>query len=649
MGAQPRIAAHHDDVLIFHLRHSSAVLVDHHSANHDRVESCLPSAGVEALPPSKTPRPNVRVLTTPMALYASPTMDTAPGSPPDLTNSLSSKKSSSYNSSSLSEDGPNELANFEDINLDDVPGAEQSDLFAKANAYTIRPDARRPGAISHGLNSHQSLRLLTDVNKRSPTAVKPQDPPKPGRSTHFGPQSPPKLNPSSSNPLLPSLMPSDKRSRSPSPTPVFSTSPQSLHSQPSPRRLSVKDNAPLRRSSWQPGRKTVKELEDEYHDSDEELPEDAVVWNIPLSPRPPRERSLSRTSTEPAFIAEPSADGCTPRRRTSSAAAVASTVIPDMGFDATPKPRALPRSMSVNVPPDTNLRRPHTKSWNAAMSDLSAEARVLTTALEAFASERDNAHEDAVQAGTTSSLHLADTTKRVASTSTVDLPPLRRGDIMVDPLPVSKEKEAVLTRTRPSWLPPKDQREEKRHLKEYARMMASARETERRKLEKSRREQARRDRDRGSLSRIWEQHVLPNWDTCVREPRTRELWWRGVSARSRGDVWRRAVGNELGLTEDSYQAALKRAKATEERLLGISEEQRETEKEWLWFEDIRSDVRTAFPELKIFQPDGGPLHDAFVELLMAYSMYRSDVGYVSGIRVSEIFFFLFNFHTDSPN
>lgn len=174
-------------------------------------------------------------------------------------------------------------------------------------------------------------------------------------------------------------------------------------------------------------------------------------------------------------------------------------------------------------------------------------------------------------------------------------------------------------------------------------MMASAREAERRKLEKSRREQARRDRDRGSLSRIWEQHVLPNWDTCVREPRTRELWWRGVSARSRGDVWRRAVGNELGLTEASYQAALQRAKATEERLLGISEEQRETEKEWLWFEDIRSDVRTAFPELKIFQPDGGPLHDAFVELLMAYSMYRSDVGYVSGIRVSEKKFFFFSF------
>ena len=273
------------------------------------------------------------------------------------------------------------------------------------------------------------------------------------------------------------------------------------------------------------------------------------------------------------------------------------------------------------------------------MSDLSAEARVLTAALEAFASERDSAHEDAIQAGTVSALYLDDTTKRITSISTAALPPLRRGDIMVDPLPISKEKEAVLTRTRPSWLPPKDRREEKRHLKEYARMMASAREAERRKLEKSRREQARRDRDQGSLNRIWEQHVLPNWDTCVREPRMRELWWRGVSPRSRGDVWCKAVGNELGLTEVSYQAALKRAKAAEERLMGVSEEQREIEKEWRWFEEIRRDVPTAFPELKIFQPSGGPLHDAFVELLMAYSMYRSDVGYVSGIHVSQIFSF----------
>jgi hypothetical protein len=33
------------------------------------------------------------------------------------------------------------------------------------------------------------------------------------------------------------------------------------------------------------------------------------------------------------------------------------------------------------------------------------------------------------------------------------LPPLQKSNIMIDPLPISKEKEKVLTRTRPSWLP----------------------------------------------------------------------------------------------------------------------------------------------------------------------------------------------------
>jgi hypothetical protein len=58
----------------------------------------------------------------------------------------------------------------------------------------------------------------------------------------------------------------------------------------------------------------------------------------------------------------------------------------------------------------------------------------------------------------------------------IELPPLQRPNIMIDPLPISKEKEKVLSRTRPSWLPPKDKEEEKRHLKEYKRMMEQSRE-----------------------------------------------------------------------------------------------------------------------------------------------------------------------------
>jgi len=50
------------------------------------------------------------------------------------------------------------------------------------------------------------------------------------------------------------------------------------------------------------------------------------------------------------------------------------------------------------------------------------------------------------------------------------------------------------------------------------------------------------------------------------------------------------------------------------------------------FENIQRDVKQTFPDLKIFQ-ECGPLHENLLDVLMAYSMYRSDVGYVYGTHV----------------
>jgi hypothetical protein len=209
---------------------------------------------------------------------------------------------------------------------------------------------------------------------------------------------------------------------------------------------------------------------------------------------------------------------------------------------------------------------------------------------------------------------------------------MRRSELMIDPLPVSKEKEKFLTRTRPSWLPPKDPEEEKRHLKEYQRMMAKALEAEKKKEKKQQIEQSKRDDTKESLSKVWQAEVLPNWNDRVKDPKTRDLCWKGITPRDRGTVWSRAVGNELGLTESSYKLALERAKAAEKRMDSMSDDEAEKDVEAKWFKAIRQDIREAFPELKIFQPEG-PLHDTLIEVLMAYAMYRSDVGYVYGTHV----------------
>lgn len=108
------------------------------------------------------------------------------------------------------------------------------------------------------------------------------------------------------------------------------------------------------------------------------------------------------------------------------------------------------------------------------MAELSEEAKVLTQTLEYHADDSDRKREERIQNGDTSERSSVESKR--TSGGIVELPPLQKSNTMIDPLPVSKEKEKVLSRTRPSWLPPKDPLEEKKHVKEYKRMMALSKE-----------------------------------------------------------------------------------------------------------------------------------------------------------------------------
>jgi len=270
------------------------------------------------------------------------------------------------------------------------------------------------------------------------------------------------------------------------------------------------------------------------------------------------------------------------------------------------------------------------KSWNAALAELNADAKALTQKLEEHAEELEHKS----QRSSTGSMPSArrssenDMKPRVKS-AFAELPPLRRTNIMIDPHPISKEKEAVLSRTRPSWLPPKDPAEERRHLKEYQRMMAHSQEAERRREAAKRARSECRDTAADSLMQIWEHDVLPRWNVAIRERRTRDLWWRGIAPRSRGAVWSKAIGNELGLTKTSFEAALGRARDAEAKAKaghGSADEVRSA----AWIEAIKKDAQeNTYPDLRIFQ-SGAPLHQSLVDVLSAYAVYRIDIGYMAG-------------------
>ncbi|OJZ80707.1 hypothetical protein ASPFODRAFT_38115 [Aspergillus luchuensis CBS 106.47] len=543
---------------------------------------------------------------------------TTPNSPPDLSGSKSSKSSSFRSSSQHS--GPEaiftDISNFEEVDLQDDVHVSYT---KGATPYVQNAGITRASAAIMQKSAVATTRDLTATKTKTPYPTGKQvngTLAQPGRGPKHRPGN--QRDPASTKQ---SALQVTKPHRSRSSSPLRPTS--SLSSSPSTHSLSltpVNTHTLNRKPSWQRPRKTVQDLEDEYHDSDEELPEDASLWNVPISPRPVQDRAPSRASS-------PNGRSPGPRPLPLSHSVSDVTVPRSPSGSRSPTTRNNRSSSAGPERGQISPRNPRAYSYNNMMSDLSEEAKIITEALEFHADERQRQRGERLQSGL-SSLRSSEESKR-GSKSTIELPPLQKSNIMIDPLPPSKEKEKVLTRTRPSWLPPKDQKEEKRHLKEYKRMMAQAKEADKRRAAKAASAKCEKDNTRETLQQIWDEYVYPNWDNVINETRTRELWWRGVPPRIRGSTWQRAIGNELALSEETYKKALQRAKDVRARPEGDSGETNKRMRDW--FEAIDADASKAFPDLNLFQV-GGPLRETLIDVLQAYSMYRSDVGYVSGLH-----------------
>lgn len=430
-----------------------------------------------------------------------------PGSPPDLTesppdliDSRSSKSSSSHSSSLSGADAIlSDITNFEDIGLDEDDQPHQQDLYG--NEKSKRPVPQTTSATMNGNMDNPlgigHIRELTRGFRR------PSYPTLQGRGAiRHGPKHSLSL-PQGGNPKRGFMSPSSpslamtamsnlSRSRSPSPSQLVRSPGLQLQA-PSPRplRAASESKSPNpRRGSWQPSRKSVKELEDEYDDLDEDLPEDASLWNVPLSPRPPPKRTSISATSSANGSPESSPERRSPLHSPLGQVGMTSVRSPQLfpaphanqGLSSSPssissplKPR-YPRGNSTGTMPENFcFPKNRTKTWNVALSELSEEAKSLTEALENHAGISELKQEAAVQNGAAPARPSMEKLSR-AKTSSVELPPLRISNVMIDPLPVSKEKEKVLSRTRPSWLPPKNPKEEKKHLKEYRRMMEMSQE-----------------------------------------------------------------------------------------------------------------------------------------------------------------------------
>ena len=218
------------------------------------------------------------------------TITSVPGSPPDLSGSRSSK-SSSLSSTFSSPDGlESDVTNFEEIGLeDDKRPLPQSYHSREVSVQSVgsQHELIKSQDPMHGERRPHLPQLQTQVKSSSQRQdwAAPRNPPAKMVTMKRGFTSPE------------SFFPANMRTRSSSPPtrrvlPSGSTVPLSAGGlRPIPQSPASFLGVPSRRSSWQPQRKTIKELEDEYHDSDDELPDDASLWNVPVSPHFSGQRS----------------------------------------------------------------------------------------------------------------------------------------------------------------------------------------------------------------------------------------------------------------------------------------------------------------------------------------------------------------------
>jgi len=568
------------------------------------------------------------------------TTPSAPGSPPELSGSRSSK-SSSYSSQFSNADGiASDITNFEDIGLDDDKLAGGQERAQSDTAALRRFEISKESVYPKENLTGEKRATLPNLKSPVTEAIPRQDNTRMG-----GGERVPTLKRGFTSPAVygaahQASVVARPRSSSPPRRMTTSMSTSSLSAggvRPHQPALGSSLGLPSRRRSWQPQRKSIVELEAEYHDSDDELPDDASLWNVPVSPYPSGQHS-SRSSVRGS--PEREAAAYSPRPIPLAHAITAPETSPRPALysqsllkKSRPPPlRSVSLNMSLSNPSSPRSRNPRrngrTKSWNVAVAELSEEARIISEALEHHAAMVEREQGENLQNGTARQ-NLDSLPDGGRHYKAIQLPPVQKGNL--DFMPMSKEKEAVLSRTRPSWLPPKDPKEERKHLKQYQRMMAASMQAEKKKRAQMRVKQCEQDDTRDSLSRIWQYYVDESTDVTTPDKCAYDLCWRGVSPKLRGRVWQKAIGNDLGLTTQSYEKALKRAKDIQSQRPQRELNHTETPME-RWFVDIERDAETAFPDLNLFQKHG-PLWQDLIDVCEAYACYRSDVGYVYGIQL----------------
>ena len=198
----------------------------------------------------------------------------------------------------------------------------------------------------------------------------------------------------------------------------------------------------------------------------------------------------------------------------------------------------------------------------------------------------------------------------------------------------------AMSKTRPSYLPPKSLEEDLKHMKDWEAMMKRSREADDRKRQIQQERRASKESAVNDVIGIWEREVIPDWRVAVRNPELRKLWWKGIPTKLRGGLWFQVVGNGLALSKGTPHTFIRSLAYIDPKILADtfktckSRAQRAITSKIFpgdVIEEIEEDIKGTLPTLHIFHPVHGPMYQDLKDLLCAWTVARSDegLGYVS--------------------
>jgi len=202
---------------------------------------------------------------------------------------------------------------------------------------------------------------------------------------------------------------------------------------------------------------------------------------------------------------------------------------------------------------------------------------------------------------------------------------------------------ATMPSPRPAGAPPKSDKEQQRHEKEFKAMLEGFAKRELVKAEEERKAEEyelgrrkERDEQMSSASQEWSTDVLPNWERkCVNQEGTlcpsrqvTKLWGLGLPPNVRGTVWALSLGNQARITPQVWEAA--KARVTAPPVVADEAAGGEADEVAKLASMIVVDLPRTYPVLAFFH-DGGPLQQPLRQVLMAYAVYAPSIGYVQGM------------------